>query len=175
MKHKPNLSLLLLGIVLLPSPAALGQEIKTSFENVQDYRDFSVSGLSEEKSLKIFKAELANALPRLERRFLPEGLQLHITFTDIDMAGDIQPWRNLHNADIRYVERIYPPRLKFTYKLTNEKGEVLRNGKESISDLAFQMNAAASVRANSETFFYETTLLKDWVRQTFRDLKRPKE
>jgi hypothetical protein len=175
MKNKPALSILLLGIVFFPATAALGQKIETSFENVKDYRDFSVSGLSEEKSLKIFKAELADVLPRLERRFLTEGLKLHITFTDIDMAGDIQPWRNLHNADIRYVERIYPPRLKFTYQLTDTEGKVLREGEESISDLAFQMNATAAIRADNDTFFYETTLLEDWVRKTFRDLRRPKE
>lgn len=175
MKSKTILTLLLTGIALGSASTVFGQEIKASFENVKDYRDFSVSGLSEEKSLKIFKAELADVLPRLERRFLTEGLTLHITFTDIDMAGDIQPWRNLHNADIRYVERIYPPRLKFTYQLKDDEGEVLREGQESISDLAFQMNATAAVRADSETFFYETTLLEDWVRKTFRDLKRPRE
>lgn len=161
--------------LLVPAISAAGQKIEPAFENVDDYRDLSVSGLSEKKSLPILKTELEDALPPLARRYLPESTTLRLTFTDIDMAGDIQPWRNIHNADIRYVERIYPPRLEFTYELVDEDGEVLREGEESISDLSFQMNAAASIRANRETFFYETTLLEDWVRKTFRDLKNPKK
>jgi len=85
------------------------------------------------------------------------------------MAGDIQPWRNRHNADIRYVESIYPPRLKFRYTLKDAEGKVLLEGEESITDMAFQMNPAASIRGRHEHFFYEMTLLGDWMRKALRD------
>jgi hypothetical protein len=152
---------------LLPVFASAGT-MTAEFEDVDNFTDFSVNGLSEERTLKMFKTELDKELEFLGGKYLAEGETLVIRFTDIDMGGDIQPWRNRYNADIRYVEAVYPPRLKFTYSLKNAEGEILDEGEVSISDLSFQMNATASFRVNSETFYYETTLLRDWMRKTFR-------
>ena len=107
----------LIAIATLPFISLQAAQIDTEYKDVDDYTDFSVNGLSEEKTLGIFESELEDELDRFAKKYLPEGYTLSITFTDIDMAGDIQPWRNRHNADIRYVERIYPPRLAFTYVL----------------------------------------------------------
>jgi hypothetical protein len=165
---------LLLTSLALTVATASAQSIETSLKNPGEFRDFSVNGLNEEKSARILKAELADVLPRVAGRYLPEDNTLHITFTDIDMAGEIQPWRNIHNADIRYVEQIYPPRLQFSYSLVNDQtGETIAEGEDKISDMAFQMNAGASIRMRHQSFFYETELLSDWIRQTFRDLKKP--
>jgi hypothetical protein len=136
------------------------------FENVEAFTDFSVSGMTEEKTLNIFEPELERELERIGDKYLAEGETLVITFTDIDMAGDIQPWRNRTNSDIRYVEPVYPPRLKFKYVLTDAEGNVLKEGEASESDLAFQMNIGASVKGNSMNFYYELELLSDWARNT---------
>jgi hypothetical protein len=155
----------------LPFIALQAAQIDTEFKDVDDYTDFSVNGLSEEKTLGIFESELEDELDRFAKKYLPEGYALSITFTNIDMAGDIQPWRNRHNADIRYVERIYPPRLAFSYVLKDTEGTVVSEGEESISDLAFDMNIIAPMRSRHTSFFYETTLLGDWMRKTFRSLR----
>lgn len=160
-----------LPILLLGSFAMQAGTIKADFEDIDNYRDFSVYGLSEEKTLSIFKAELEDELENLSEKYLAGDETLTITFTDIDMAGDIQPWRNTNNADIRYVESIYPPRLEFRYTLTDADGKVLDEGQASISDLAFQMNTSAVIKGRYESFFYEMELLRDWMRKTFRDRK----
>lgn len=161
-------------LAAIPLASLSAQSLQTDFTDPTEFRDLSVNGLNEERSLRIFKTELSENITRAVKRYLPEGTTLQITFTDVDMAGEIQPWRNIHNADIRYIERIYPPRLKFTYQLIrDDSSEVITEGEESISDLAFQMNPAASIRARHESFFYETELLADWIRKTFRDLKKP--
>lgn len=165
---KSNQLITLATAFLLPAMASAGT-ITAEYADVDDFTDFSVYGLSEERTLKIFQTELKDVLPSLAEKYLSEGETLVIRFTDIDMAGDIQPWRNTYNADIRYIEAVYPPRLKFTYTLTDSEGTVLEEGEESVSDLAFQMDTAASFRANSENFYYETDLLRDWMRKTFRD------
>lgn len=151
---------------------SLAGSIETEFEGYEEYTDFSVYGLSEEKTLRIFKAEFKPLLDKLGERYLGEGETLKLRFTDIDMAGDIQPWRNYTNADIRYVEAVYPPRLKFTYSLMDADGEVVMEGEESISDLAFQMNTTAVIRNRYEHFFYEAELLEDWARKTLRERKK---
>ncbi len=153
--------------LLLASPAA-ARQITAEFEDIESFRDFSVYGLSAERTLSIFRAEFDQEAERLARRYLAEGEVLELIFTDIDMAGEIQPWRNRYNADIRYVESIYPPRLKFRYRLTDAGGNLLLEGEESITDLAFQMNPAAAIRVRHEHFVYELTLLDDWLRRTVR-------
>lgn len=167
---KTQTLLISLAGLFIPALAPAGT-ITAEYPDVTEFTDFSLSGLSEEKTLKIFQAELEPVLEKLAKKYLAEDESLVIRFTDIDMAGDIQPWRNRHNADIRYVEAIYPPRLKFTYVRTGQDGVVLDEGEASLSDLAFQMNATASIRAHNENFFFETTLLEDWMRKTARQAK----
>jgi hypothetical protein len=161
---------LLAPLVLLSASLTIqAAVIQPEFENVAGFTDFSVSGLSEERTLPIFRAELDDSLESLAKRYLREDETLVIRFTDIDMAGDIQPWRNRNNADIRYVEAVYPPRLKFHYQLKNAAGEVIDEGEASITDMAFQMNTAAVIRGRYQNFFYEISLLGDWLRKTFRN------
>jgi len=164
---KTQFTLLLATIASLSSVTA--QEIVGEFTNIEKYTDFSVSGLSEEKTLSIFESEFEDEMKSVAKKYLKEGEVLTITFTDIDMAGDIQPWRNRHNADIRYIESIYLPRLKITYVLKNAAGEVVAEGEESLSDLSYQMNSMAHMRTQYLHFFYENDLLKNWARKTFRN------
>lgn len=154
--------------MLLPLAYTQAGQIDAEFTDVDRYTDFSVNGLSEEKTLSIFKAELKSELERLAKKYLKEGQVLTLNFTDIDMAGDIQPWRNRYNADIRYVEDIYRPRLEFTYSLADAEGNVLDEGEADVVDLAFMMNTLATFRAHHMSFFYELDLLSNWMRKTAR-------
>ena len=154
-------------ITLLLATAAASQVgaagLQVNVVDVDSFTDFSVSGMSESKTLSIFQAELEDEIEDLTSRFLTKGETLVIDISDIDMAGDIQPWRNRHNADIRYIEPVYPPRLVFTYVLTDADGKVLSEGSESISDLAYQTSSITGWRARSMSFYYEFELLKDWL------------
>jgi hypothetical protein len=161
--------IILLGLIGSSPITGFCGTVVSEFEGVNDFTDFSVSGLSEEKTLAIFLPELNSESEKIAKEYLAEGETLTLVFTDIDMAGDIQPWRNRNNADIRYVEAIYPPRLKFRYTLTDASGEILKEGEVSDSDIAFQLNVSAGMRGNMQSFFYEMELLNDWARKTLRD------
>lgn len=142
--------------------------IEPEFEDMENFTDFSVYGMNEERTLRIFLGEMESQFERWAKRYLKEGEKLVLTFTDIDMAGDIQPWRNRVSADIRYVESIYPPRLRFRYAHVAADGEILREGEEHLTDMAFQMNTGAVIRGRYEHFFYESELLDRWMRKTLR-------
>ncbi|MCD8481996.1 MAG: DUF3016 domain-containing protein [Verrucomicrobia bacterium] len=115
-----------------------------------------------------FSREFDRQLVRTSERWIPEGHQLHLVITNIDMAGEIQPWRNRHHADIRYVESIYPPRMKFTYALTDADGEVVKEGEKHLVDLAFNFGIHGFFR--NDPFHYEFAMLSRWIRDTFRPL-----
>lgn len=146
-------------------------EITVEFEEVDKYTDFSVSGLSEEKTLGIFESELERELKVLSKRYIIGDYKLHIIFKDIDMAGDIQPWRNRYNADIRYIETVYPPRMELAYTLTDSEGNIVQQGEETIADISFDFNILAPLRTQTMSFYYEINMLEDWMRKNFRSLK----
>src|SRR5690606_2539767 len=59
---------------------------------------------------------------------LPEGRHLSVTITDVDLAGEIEPWRTGSAHDIRIIKDIYAPRIHLTYKLTDASGAVVKEG-----------------------------------------------
>lgn len=157
--------LLLASLVALVGAApSLEAEVSFEFGDVENFRDFSVSGLSEERTLPIFEREFSRFLRVRGDRLLGEDRRLEIRFLDIDMAGDIQPWRSPRFHDIRFIEPIYPPYLKFEYRLLNADGQVLKEGEESIRDLGFDFRIRrAGYYHNS--FYYEIELFEDWLRK----------
>src|SRR5581483_12355400 len=73
------------------------------------------------------------------RNYLPEGQFLSVTFTDVDLAGDFEPWRGPRWDDVRVVKDIYPPRLQLNFRLVDAEGNVIKEGKRDLKDLGFLM------------------------------------
>ena len=92
-----------------------------------------------------------------------EGCKLTVTFTDIDLAGEFEPWRGPQFDEVRIVKDIYPPGFKFAYTLTDANGKVLKEGTENIRDMNFQMRLLIDT---NDTLRYEKDILTDWMRMT---------
>jgi len=97
---------------------------------------------------------------------LAPGQQLTITFSDIDLAGDFEPWRGVQFSDIRIIKDIYIPRLTFTFKLTGANGQVLKEGERKLQDLGYQMRLTRGFR--DDPLRYEKDMLDDWLRDELR-------
>ena len=136
-------------------------------EKFTDFRDsYDQHGESDKGYMQNFKEYI-------ERRgvpYLAEGQKLSITFTDIDMAGDFEPWRGHQFYDVRIVKDIYPPRIKLSFKLTDANGAVVKEGERDLRDLAFQMSA--SPIEQNEALRYENMLMDDWLRREFPKAKK---
>jgi hypothetical protein len=102
--------------------------------------------------------------------YVPEGHKLAVTFTDIDMAGDFEPWRGPRWDDIRVVKDIYPPRMVLTFRLTDAEGKVVKEGKRDLRDLAFMMKITMSFR--DDAVRHEKALLDDWLRSEFPRVRK---
>ena len=101
---------------------------------------------------------------------LPEGYNLTITFTDVDLAGDFEPWHGAQWADVRIIKPIYPPAFKFTYAVADPSGTVVKEGSENILDLNFQMRLLSPHDTSFDSLAYEKDILNDWVNATLRGL-----
>lgn len=114
----------------------------------------------------------ANFLPQIKEHIeqqaaalLPAGQKLTVTFSDIDLAGDFEPWRGPQFNDVRIVKSIYVPRLNFSFTLTDSNGKVLKEGERKLVDLAYQMRITRSFQ--DDPLRYEKDMLSDWLRQEF--------
>lgn len=108
-------------------------------------------------------------LDRAKHR-LPDGYKLFMSFTDIDLAGDFEPWRGPRWDDIRIVKDIYPPRLTFSFRLTDPSGRVVKEGNRDLKDMAFMMKITMAFQ--DDPLRHEKQMIDDWFSDEFRELKK---
>ena len=96
--------------------------------------------------------------------YVATGMHLAIKVTDITLAGKFEPWRGSQFDDVRIVRSIYPPCFKLDFRLTDEKGNVVKAGTREITDLAFQLRTAWPL---GDHLRYEKDMMRDWFRQEF--------
>jgi hypothetical protein len=104
------------------------------------------------------------------RRKLPEGYKLFMSVTDVDLAGDFEPWRGPRWDDIRIVKDIYPPRMVFSFRLTDPTGRVVKEGNRDLRDNAFMMKITMAFR--DDPLRHEKQMIDDWFADEFRDVKK---
>jgi hypothetical protein len=114
--------------------------------------------------------QLRDHLLEQAKYFVPDGHTLKVTFTDIDMAGDFEPWRGPRFDDVRIVKDLYPPTLKLAFRLTDAAGNVVKEGTRELRDLAFMMKITPGFRDDSVR--HEKALLDDWLRADFPRVRK---
>jgi hypothetical protein len=136
-------------------------------EKFTDVKDsYMGSDKGRDSTLDLLKEYLAT---RGVRGLLP-GQKLAITFTDIDLAGDFEPWRSGQWGDVRIVKDIYPPRLVLAFRLTDADGAIIKEGKRDLRDMAFMMKLTMGFR--DDPLRHEKALLDDWLSTDFQGEKR---
>ena len=172
MKTRPFLVLLFAGFGL---PATLGAGgISVSFADAENFEDFTLHELrSTEDARIIFERQLAEYWDRRLEALLPDGWGLSLHFTEIDMAGDIQPWRHPANKTIRYYENRFYPRLFFDYVITDAQGEQVRSGHAKVKDTNFDFGGPGRIIRDEFVFGYELEAIRKWLRKL--DLRKTTE
>lgn len=160
---KPITRLLTLPAFILAAASLNAATVNVTAEDAEKLTDIRLSHSSEDRSLPVVLDELRDGLTRSAKRYLGEGATLDIHFTDIDLAGEFEPWRSGAQYDVRWVKEIYLPRLEFTYKITGADGKVVAEGEETLRDTAFMMRANTSL--DRKITHYETQMLNDWLRK----------
>jgi hypothetical protein len=110
--------------------------------------------------------ELTRYLERRAAPLLRQEERLQILFTDIDRAGEREPWRrDLH--DVRIVRNVYPPRIDLSFRLIGADGAVLKEGQRTLRDAAFMISGSFY---RDDPLRCEKALLEDWLE---RELQPP--
>ena len=148
------------------APAAPRAEV--IYDHPEKVTDVKDAFLPTDKGSAAILRDLSTFLVQQADHFVPAGSKLKLTFTDIDLAGDFEPWRGERFDDIRIVKDIYPPHFKFSYTLTDASGRVVRSGREDITDMFFQNRVTLD---RLDPLRYEKQILQDWMRRQLHDAK----
>jgi Protein of unknown function (DUF3016) len=154
------------------TPAAPVTRVEVIFDQPEKFTDVKDSSMGTEKGRDSYLALIKEYLEERVPRYLPAGQTLTLTFTNIDLAGDFEPWRGPDFSDVRIVKDIYPPRMNFSYKLVDANGAVVKEGQEKLIEMAFQM--LASPINSSDSLRYEKAMLDNWLRDKIQPPKADK-
>lgn len=151
--------ILLLSLVL---GTAIGTSANVTLEwrQPERYSDLGTN-FYDDASLDTFSKEMEPYIIRFADDYLPDGSTLELTFTDVDLAGEFEPWRL--NDDVRIVRSVYPPKLSFVYRVYDISGNLIDSGERTITDPTFDFNIGRRFFAQ-DNYFYEKDLIASWIR-----------
>lgn len=152
---------------LMLGAASAGAAVNVTFVKPDQYRDRDFRSASTRESIV---ADLTKYFEKLDHRYLKPGQRLDIEVLNARLAGQYEPWQRNFN-DVRIMRDITPPRFEIRYTLRQE-GKVIASGKETVSDINYLRNPSA--RNSSERFAYEKSMLRDWFRKRFVELRAPR-
>lgn len=144
--------------------AAADNRVTVVFDHPEKYTDIKDHDFDtdNERGREHFLPLLKEHIEKEAVRLLAPGQKLAVTFTDIDLAGDFEPWRGPQLSDVRIVKSMYPPRMTFSFKITDENDKVLKEGEEKLIDLAYQMRITRGF--GDDLLRYEKDMFSDWLR-----------
>ena len=149
--------------------AAAEAKTEVVFDHPENFTDVKDAWVATDKGRDAILSNLREHLVERAARFLPEGYKLKVVFTDIDLAGEFEPWHGPAWQDVRIIRSTWPPAFKFTYTVTDPSGKVALQGAENIRDVAFEQRLVGFA---DDSLRYEKGMIDDWVYETLRGLKK---
>jgi hypothetical protein len=139
-----------------------GSRISVEFVDPQRFTDVKDAAMRSQAGAEAILRELERFIRETGDADLPAGTTLAVRVTDIDLAGDFEPWRGPQFERVRFMREIYWPRIDLEFRLTDAGGRVVKEGRRSLSDPLYLTHA---IRVGDDPLRYEKELLRDWLRR----------
>lgn len=159
------LSLAAAGMAGAAAPDKRASAIEVTFVASEKFTDVKDGDMGSDRGREAVLEQLKEHLVSQGTKYLAKGQRLQITVTDVDLAGDFEPWRGINFHDIRIVKDLYPPRVNLEFKLIDAEGKVVSEGKRQLRDLGYMTSMAMPT---SDPLRYDKEMLNDWLRQEFK-------
>jgi len=154
--------------IMMASGAQAGQA-KMTWENPDKFTDIRPGMGTDRSYRKGLERALNGALKKMAAD-LPADQTFEITFTDIDLAGEIDPVELPGAHQLRLLKDPYFPRLVFDYRIVDAAGKLVAEQKGvDLKDMSYLRGNNAG--SSSSDFYYETRMLKHWFNATLRPSK----
>jgi hypothetical protein len=170
---KTKLSLMVvLGLVAVGAAVAASADkpapaVEVTFVAPEKFTDAKQDYMDTDRGRDAILSELKDHLQKRGAKYLSANQRLEIKVTEVDLAGDFEPWRGPHFHDVRIVKDLYPPRVHLEFRLIGDDGQVLTEGKRQLRDIGYMMTMAMPT---SDPLRHDKEMLTSWLRQEF---KRP--
>lgn len=137
------------------------ENVTLIWQNPDDFRD--VRGADEHKDRarkRVFNAMHQHLLDLAED--LPENTHLTLTFTDIDLAGDVRYLFDM-GREMRVMERHYWPLLKFNAELKKSDAVLLEESVD-LKEMMY-LDISSPRLGSSDPLRYEKEMLTRWFKK----------
>lgn len=146
---------LLAAALALPFAAHAAGQVQVKWIDPEKFADAGRGTLDRERTLDA----LAEHLKGLGQK-LPDGQTLSIEVTDLELAGELEPFGRFHQ-DVRVLRgRADWPRISLRYSLSDGT-RTLARGDADLSDPNYLFRSLRSTRTGA--LAYEKRMLDDWV------------
>ncbi len=144
--------------------------VHITWESPKKYRDIRPSNQSRSSFREHVFSELDEKLETLATD-LPEGFTLALVVTNVDLAGNVSfgganssLGRSFGSTvgDIRVIERVFLPRMAFSYQILDGEGNEVLAADKKIKDTGFLQSSLR--RERDRPFVYEKRMLERWYK-----------
>ncbi|HEY6365942.1 MAG TPA: DUF3016 domain-containing protein [Candidatus Binatia bacterium] len=111
---------------------------------------------------------IAKFMQEMGEETIPRDMNLDIKVTDVDLAGNFEPWHGPQSDQVRITNQLYPLRFALEYRVIDPRGQVILSGKRNLTDLDYQRR---TFYPTDDYLRYEKDLLHHWFREEFGKLK----
>lgn len=147
------------------SPDKAASPVQVTFVAPEKFTDVKDYYLDTERGRDALLEQLKEHIVTRAAKLLTVGQRLEITVTDVDLAGDFEPWRSPNFDDVRFVKDIYPPRINLEFRLLGADGKVITEGKRHLQDLGYLQTITIPTW---DPLRYDKEMLSDWLRREFK-------
>lgn len=140
-------------------------QVTVTFVTPEKFTDVRDGLMDSEKDRDYLLGEIKAHIESLGQKYLTAGQSLEIKVTDVDLAGDFEPWHGMNFDHIRILKDIYPPRMTLEFRLTAADGKVVSEGKRRLQSIGYLMTLALPTHDHLR---YDKEMIHDWMRQEFR-------
>jgi len=140
-------------------------QVSVTFVAPEKFTDVKSESMDSGRDRDYLLGELKSHMESLAKNYLTAGQSLEIRVTDVDLAGDFEPWRGIDFDHIRIIKDVYPPRMTLEFRLTAADGKVLAEGKRRLQDLGYLLSVSMPT---SDALRYDKEMIRDWMRQEFK-------
>lgn len=153
--------------------------VHITWQSPNEYRDVRPSNQNRSSFLRQIFSELDKEFEELAED-MPEGYEMKVTVTDLDLAGEVLIGGNglvapgisfrLANPinEIRVVQDIFIPRMNFDFSISNSRGEEIMAESVVLKDMAFLQNQI--IGRFPSPFVYERRMVNRWYKKTIEPL-----
>jgi hypothetical protein len=148
------------------APRALPEQgpVAVRWEDPRTFSEIRYSHNAVESRRGNWVEQLAAHLRAQAQPRLGAGERLEVTITDIDLAGDYEPWQGPQLYDTRFIRDLYPPRIALTFKRVAAGGTTLAAGERKLTDAGFLMDSSTAGLA-SDPLRFEKHLIDRWLQR----------